>query len=240
MAQAPPFASPADAKTPPIVKRADFTLYLCAMTQNDLFPDLSTALPFADYAWPADPPPVGRIAFVGEAPGAEEARTGKPFVGRSGKLLDDALAQAGIDRSRCLVANVFRLQPPGNKVGHFFASKARAKREGRALDERWGAFGTSDRLLAEFAGELTALADGLARFAPAVIVALGRTPTWALTGENRITDARGQTFSCRLGGAAPVIPTFHPSFILRGNYGLTPTWRGDMEKAAAIAAAQRD
>jgi uracil-DNA glycosylase len=209
------------------------------MTQADLFPDAPPApLPFADYAWPADPPAKGRIAFVGEAPGAEEARQGRPFVGRSGKLLDEVLEQAGIDRDRCLIANVFRLQPPGNKVGHFFASKARAKREGRALDERWGAFGTSDRLLAEYAGELAALAEGLARYAPAVIIALGRTPTWALTGENRISEVRGKTFACRLGGTAPVIPTFHPSFILRGNYPLIPTWRGDMEQAVRIAAAE--
>lgn len=210
------------------------------MTQNDLFagqPAPPQPLPFADYAWPADPPDAGRIVIVGEAPGAEEARLGRPFVGRSGKLLDETLAAAGIDRSRCLVANVFRLQPPGNKVGHFFASKARAKREGLALDERWGAFGTSDRLLAAYSGELAALAEGLARFAPAAIIALGRTPTWALTGENRITEARGQRFPCRLGGTAPVIPTYHPSFILRGQYGLIPQWRADLEQARDIAAA---
>lgn len=193
-------------------------------------------LPFADYAWPTVTAAAGRIALVGEAPGAEEARQGRPFVGRSGKLLDDVLVQAGIDRAACLVANVFRLQPPGNKVGHFFASRARAKREGLALDERWGAFGTSDRLLAQYAGELDALAEGLARFNPAVIVAVGRTPTWALTGENRIMAARGQRFACRLGGAAPVIPTFHPSYILRGQFGLIPVWRGDFEQARTIAA----
>lgn len=207
------------------------------MTQADLFQTVAQGLPFADYSWPADPPQRGRIAIVGEAPGAEEARLGRPFVGRSGKLLDDVLAQAGIDRDRCLIANVFRLQPPGNKVGHFFASRAKAKREALALDEKWGAFGTSDRLLAAYSGELAALADGLARFDPAVVIALGRTPTWALTGENAITQARGGSFANRLGGAAPVIPTYHPSFILRGQYGLIPVWRGDMEKAVAIAAA---
>lgn len=210
------------------------------MTQTDLFhaavPNRAVVqgLPFADYSWPADPPAAGRIAIVGEAPGAEEARQGRPFVGRSGKLLDDALEQAGIDRERCLIANVFRLQPPGNKVGHFFASRARAKREGLELDERWGAFGSSDRLLAAYSGELQALAEGLHRFAPSVVIALGRTPTWALTGENVVTQARGKTFACRLGGVAPVIPTFHPSFILRGQFGLIPTWRADMEKAVSL------
>lgn len=189
------------------------------------------------YSWPADPPTTARLAIIGEAPGAEEARLGRPFVGRSGKLLDETLAEAGIDRARCLIANVFRLRPPGNKVGHFFASRARAKREGLELDERWGAFGTSDRLLAEYSGELAALAEALTRFAPSAVVALGRTPTWALTGENRILSVRGEVFPCRLEGVAvPVVPTFHPSFILRGQLAQRPVMRADLEKAAAIAA----
>lgn len=190
-----------------------------------------TALPFADYEWPSLPPVGGKIALVGEAPGAEEARLGRPFVGRSGKLLDETLAAAGIERSRCLVANVFRLQPPGNKVAHFFASRARAKRDGLALDERWGAFGTSDRLLAAYSGELDSLAAALAEYAPAVIVALGRTPTWALTGLNGIMGLRGTFQPCRLHPSAPVMPTFHPSFILRGQFDQIPVWRGDLETA---------
>jgi uracil-DNA glycosylase len=190
-----------------------------------------TALPFVDYDRPALPPEGGRIALIGEAPGAEEARLGHPFVGRSGRLLDEGLAAVGIDRRRCLVANVFRYQPPGNKVGHFFASRARAKREGLDLDERWGAFGASDRLLAAFAGELDALAAALAEFAPAVIVALGRTPAWALTGQNGILDLRGRELPCRLYPGAPVIPTYHPSFILRGQFALIPTFHADLRAA---------
>lgn len=209
--------------------------------QQTLFPlaDTADALPFADYAWPAEPPATGRLAIVGEAPGAEEARLGRPFVGRSGKLLDETLAEAGIDRSRCLVANVFRYQPPGNKVGHFFSSRAKAKREGEALDESWGPFGASDRLLARWSGELAALADGLARYAPSAIIALGRVPTWALTGalsgDNGILTLRGQVFTSRIGPRVPVVPTFHPSYILRGNFAQRPTFRADMERAKALA-----
>lgn len=193
-------------------------------------------LPFVDYQYPTLPPEGGRIVLVGEAPGAEEARLGRPFVGRSGRLLDETLAAAGIERARCLVANVFRYQPPGNKVAHFFASRARAKREGLVLDERWGAFGASDRLLAAFSGELEHLAAVLKAQAPAAIVALGRTPAWALTGRNGILDLRGAVLPCRLFDGAPVIPTFHPSFILRGQFGQIPTFRADLELAKAKAA----
>ena len=59
--------------------------------------DLRTDLPLADYQYPTKPVDGPRLAIVGEAPGAEEARQGTPFVGRSGKLLDESLAAVGID-----------------------------------------------------------------------------------------------------------------------------------------------
>ncbi len=191
------------------------------------------ALPFADYQRPTTPSIGPRLAIVGEAPGAEEARQGRPFVGRSGKLLDESLAAAGIDRAACLVANVFRFQPPGNKVGHFFASRARARKEGREIDERWGAFGTSDRLLAAFSGEIEHLGAALADYAPTVIVALGRTPTWALTGQNGILGLRGTILPCRLVEGVEVVPTFHPSYLLRGQLVEQPTFIADLRLAVA-------
>ena len=62
--------------------------------------------------------PVGgrpRFALVGEAPGAQEDETGRPFVGRSGALLDELLAQAGLDRRSAAVLNVVKCRPPGNR-----------------------------------------------------------------------------------------------------------------------------
>ena len=56
-----------------------------------------------------------RIILVGEAPGAEEEKQGKPFVGRSGKLLNKALEKAGIRREDLFITNVVKLRPPGNK-----------------------------------------------------------------------------------------------------------------------------
>lgn len=190
-------------------------------------------LPFADYQFPTKPVSGPRMAIVGEAPGAEEARQGRPFVGRSGRLLDESLAAVGIERAECLVANVFRRQPPGNKIGHFFASRARARKEGRVIDERWGAFGTSDRLLADYSGEIEHLRETLAAYAPTVIVALGRTPTWALTGENGILTLRGTILPCRLVEGVEVVPTFHPSYLLRGQLVEQPTFLADLRLAVS-------
>jgi uracil-DNA glycosylase len=57
-----------------------------------------------------------RLAIVGEAPGAQEDQTGRPFVGRSGALLDQLLAEAGLDRAEAAVLNVVKCRPPGNRT----------------------------------------------------------------------------------------------------------------------------
>jgi DNA polymerase len=64
----------------------------------------------------ADGNPQGRIMFVGEAPGGEEDRIGRPFVGRSGQLLDRMLAAIGLDRTGVYIANVVPWRPPGNRT----------------------------------------------------------------------------------------------------------------------------
>jgi DNA polymerase len=65
-----------------------------------------------------DVPVSGRplVALVGEAPGATEDETGRPFVGRSGALLDQLLAEAGLDRGETAVLNVVKCRPPGNRT----------------------------------------------------------------------------------------------------------------------------
>ena len=194
-------------------------------------------LPFADYQHPTDgKPPL--VALIGEAPGADEIKLGRPFVGKAGQLLDRALAATGIDRDRCLIANVFRYRPPDNKVGHFFASRRRAQAENDPLDETWGRLG-AEFCRARFADELEALSRVLRRSAPPVIVALGRTPLWALTGLNGITALRGQVLANRLSDA-PVIATFHPSFVARQN-SIGPetesTFRADLALAWKMAGA---
>jgi len=192
------------------------------------------SLPHTRYAMPAQAR--GCLAIIGEAPGAEEARQGIPFVGRSGQLLDKNLALAGINRADCLIANVFRLQPPGNKVAHFFASARQAAKEGIALAKIWGKT-SHGYCRAEFAAEIAFLQQTLHALRPAVILSLGATPFWALTGQTGITTARGQFFPCRLlPHPTPVLPTFHPSYILRGNWPLEPLFLADIRAAKRVAA----
>jgi len=64
----------------------------------------------------ADGNPAGRVMAVGEAPGAEEDRQGRPFCGRSGQLLDRMLAAIGLDRTQVYIANVVPWRPPGNRT----------------------------------------------------------------------------------------------------------------------------
>ena len=64
----------------------------------------------------ADGNPQARIMFVGEAPGREEDLEGRPFVGRSGKLLDRMIAAIGLDRGNAYIANVIPWRPPGNRT----------------------------------------------------------------------------------------------------------------------------
>lgn len=194
-------------------------------------------LPFVDYQRPKIRTDRPLIAIIGEAPGADEVRLGRPFVGRAGQLLDRVLAQAGIDREACLVANVFRYRPPDNKVGHFFASRRRAAERGEPLAESLGKMG-AEYCLERYRPEIDALRDELLRLDPAAIVAVGRTPLWALTGLNGITALRGKVLKGSLHDA-PVIATFHPSFVMRQN-SIGPeteaAFLADLKLARALAA----
>jgi uracil-DNA glycosylase len=171
---------------------------------------------------------------VGEAPGAEEARLGRPFVGRSGQLLDKVLEKAAIGRENCIIANVFRYQPPANKVDHFFISRRKAATEGIRIAEEYGKFG-SNYCRGDFAGEIERLRDMLAEQKPKIVMALGRTPLWALTGENGLLTMVGKLLPCRLLPSVRVIPTFHPSFILRGNWKLQDEWLSHFAHAVKLA-----
>ncbi len=65
-----------------------------------------------------DGDPNAEIIFIGEAPGAQEASTGRPFVGNAGRVLDDLLASIGIDRAGVYITNVVKDHPPGNRDPH--------------------------------------------------------------------------------------------------------------------------
>ncbi len=133
------------------------------------------------------------VLFVGEQPGNEEDLTGKPFVGPAGKLFDNALAEAGIDRKQTYVTNVvkhFKWEPRGKRRIH---KKPNAVEIGACRP--W-------------------LEAEIALIKPEVIVALGATAAQALLGPQfRVTKQRGQFIESTL--APYVMATVHPSSILR-------------------------
>jgi uracil-DNA glycosylase family protein len=139
--------------------------------------------------------PKAEVMFVGEQPGDQEDKAGKPFVGPAGRLLDQALEQAGIDRSLTYVTNV---------VKHF-KWKAQGKRRIHQKPS-WS----------ETTACLPWLEAELAVVKPRVLVCLGATAAQALLGRQfRVTQHRGEPVESEL--APVVIATVHPSSILRAD-----------------------
>jgi DNA polymerase len=138
-------------------------------------------------------PPQARVVMVGEQPGDQEDRVGRPFVGPAGQILDQALEAAGIDRSVVYVTNVvkhFKWEPRGKRRLH-----QRPDREEVKACLPW------------FEAEIAAVQ-------PRVIVCLGATAAQALLGSDfRVTRQRGQMLASTLG--PPIMATVHPSSILR-------------------------
>jgi uracil-DNA glycosylase len=134
-----------------------------------------------------------RVLFVGEQPGNEEDLTGKPFVGPAGRLFDNALAAAGIDRKQTYVTNVvkhFKWEPRGKRRIH---KKPNAT---------------------EIAACRPWLDAEIALVKPEVIVALGATAAQSLLGPQfRVTKQRGEFIESTL--TPYVMATVHPSSILR-------------------------
>src|SRR5574337_70016 len=151
-------------------------------------------------------PPHARIMIIGEAPGEEEEKLGVPFVGASGNELNRMLREVGIKREDCYVTNVCKYRPAGNKIERWITDK---KKTGIAND--W-AFTHGRYYSPEIAESLDELGDEIVRVAPKLIITLGNVPLWALTGEWGITKWRGSQLE--INGAA-LIPTYHPSAILR-------------------------
>jgi len=133
------------------------------------------------------------VMLVGEQPGNDEDLAGRPFVGPAGKLLDDALERAGIDRGAAYVTNVvkhFKWEPRGKRRIHSKPNAAEIK-----ACQPW--------LLAE-----------IAAVKPKVLVCLGATAAQALLGKSfRVSVDRGKFVPSPL--APHVLATVHPSSILR-------------------------
>lgn len=134
-----------------------------------------------------------KVIFIGEQPGNEEDLTGKPFVGPAGRLFNNALAEARIDRAQTYVTNVvkhFKWEPRGKRRIH-----KKPNAEEIAACRPW--------LQAE-----------IALIKPEVIVALGATAAQTLLGPQfRVTKQRGEFLESDL--APYIMATVHPSSILR-------------------------
>jgi DNA polymerase len=137
--------------------------------------------------------PKARIMLVGEQPGDAEDRAGHPFVGPAGRILDQALSEAGIDRALTYVTNAvkhFKWEARGKRRLH----KTPAQREIEACHQ-W-------------------LEREMAAVKPSLIVCLGATAAKALLGPAfRITRERGKVIKRE--GLPPTLATFHPSYVLR-------------------------
>lgn len=150
-----------------------------------------------------------RIMLVGEAPGYDEERIGRPFQGQSGQELNRMLTEAGIPRAECFITNVVRQRPLNNDLTHFI-TKAKKDVTSKHIEYR-GRF-----CLPPVISGVQLLSKEIQMVKPNVIVALGNTPLWALTGIQGITKWRGSMLYANGDmGTTKVIPTYHPAAVLR-------------------------
>lgn len=156
------------------------------------------------------------IMIVGEAPGEREIQLQTPFIGRSGKLLDDQLAAAGINRCQTLVVNAFRYRPEGNRIGHFFVSRKRSETEEIDVDKELGTL-NGGLCMTAHAADVRRLENIIREYKPKVAISLGGTATWAMTGKTGISQLVGMIMPARWKPAIPVVPTWHPAYLLRRN-----------------------
>ncbi len=138
--------------------------------------------------------PHARLMFIGEGPGADEDLQGRPFVGKAGQLLDKMIAAMKFTREEVFIANVVKCRPPNNRVP--------------SSDEATACIGYLKRQI-----ELVK---------PEVIVLLGATAVTFLLGKNEgITRLRGNWQAYE---GIPVMPTYHPAFLLRQESAKRAAW----------------
>lgn len=134
------------------------------------------------------------LVFVGEAPGGDEDRVGRPFVGEAGRLLTRIVGAMGLSRDQVYICNVVKCRPPRNR----------------------------DPLPLEIAACRPYLERQIDLIGPKVICILGRVAGRELLGEKfSVTADRGRWFEYR---GVPVMPTFHPAYLLRNEAAKRPVW----------------
>jgi DNA polymerase len=148
--------------------------------------------------------------FVGEAPGYEEDISGRPFIGRSGKLLDQMLHAIGLDRTTAYIANVVPWRPPGNRTPT----------------------PQETAICLPFIRRQIELAN------PDILVCLGGPSAQTLLSiKEGITRSRGRWFPYDTGTREiRALPTFHPAFLLRSPLQKRLAWRDFLAIKKALAA----
>ncbi len=162
----------------------------------------------------ADGVPGSRVMFVGEAPGGDEDRIGRPFVGRAGQLLDRMLAAIGLDREHVYIANVVPWRPPGNRTPTPQETQACLPFIRRQIE----------------------LAD------PECLVCLGASAVQTLLGvQGGITRARGSWFDYARDSGPPIraLAMFHPAYLLRQPAHKRLAWADMRALAAALKTSPR-
>ena len=138
--------------------------------------------------------PTASVVVVGEAPGADEDRTGRPFVGRAGKLLDLLLASIGLSREAVYICNVLKCRPPGNR----------------------------NPQPEEIAACTPYLLRQIALIGPKAILAIGTFPAQTLLGtKESIGRLRGTAQDFQ---GVPLVATYHPAALLRNSSWVRPVW----------------
>jgi DNA polymerase len=165
---------------------------------------------------PSTGPLPAEVLIVGEAPGADEEWKLEPFVGVSGQELTRMMHEAGLIRSEARLTNVCPFRPHRNEIEHFLeTSKSKAATKGFLHFWRGKYYGD------EIHEGRLALVEEIRQAKPKIIVALGETALWALTGETGITSWRGSYLDLNeelveaSGYSCPVVPTYHPAAVLR-------------------------
>jgi DNA polymerase len=160
----------------------------------------------------ADGNPQSRVMFVGEAPGYDEDIVGRPFVGRSGKLLDRIMLAIGLDRNCAYIANVVPWRPPGNRTPT----------------------PQETAICLPFIRRQIELAD------PQILVCLGGPAMQTLLGiKDGITRSRGRWFPYHTGRREiRALATFHPAFLLRSPLQKRFAWRDFLALKKALTEGQ--
>jgi DNA polymerase len=138
---------------------------------------------------------MAEVVVVGEAPGQEEDRTGRPFVGRAGRLLDLMLMSAGFPREQVYICNVLKCRPPENRNP--------LPDEMDACTSHW-------------------LHGQIELIAPRVLLAVGKFAAQVLAASDEsIGRLRGRVFACR---GIPLVVTYHPAYLLRSPQMMRTAW----------------